>query len=149
MGVAPLPFDPRQPCFCHQNCSGFKRPTSRWWVRWENAPPAFPIFATGILLDFDSGLSSPNFCLFKPIPDIPGIALVRLDLSPVAPIPGTNVQQSALAAVGGDVQVNQIIVFNPLCDATFTIAQSGGTLNLGLATLTPIRWYQNADDVPH
>jgi len=147
--VEPLPFDPRSPCFCHQNCQGFRQPTSRWWVKWQDPPPAFPVLGTGVLLDVVTQFPEFSFCFWEPETLPPGIQQVRFLMIAQAPFPGPDIFKSASCRIDPLLQFNDVLVGTNVCNVQFVIGQTGGGLNMGPATLTPVRWYQNADDVPH
>lgn len=149
MGVTPLPFDPRSPCFCHQNCGSFRQPTTRWWVVYQSAVPSIPQLNTGVLVEFDSQTFPDRRCLF--VPDVlpAGVTVLSLELFPLPPIPGSDLLRSTLVETNVGDQNNFEIFESAPCDIGYVLPVSQTTLNAGPVALTPVRWYQNADDVPH
>lgn len=149
MGFEPLPFDPRNACFCRQNCPGLTKPTSRWWLVWSTPPPSIPELGVGILAEFNFANPATNFCLWLGI-DLPvGVTQVTLVLQAVPPIGGGPIARQCIAFtnVGNSVAENELT--GEACDIPLNIPGRPGLDPFGGCNIFPVRWFENANDVPH
>jgi len=131
MGFEPLPFDPRASCFCHQNCPGFQRPTSRWWTVWSNPPPTIPILGVGVLVEFDLFIAVAKTCRFSAVVLPVGVLNYTFEMQPRPPQPGGLIQRTvtAITNLGPGIARN--------------------TLDNAACNIPLVRWFENANDVPH
>jgi len=149
MGLEPFPFDSRSACFCRQNCPGFKQPPLRWWVVYQSAPPTIPELATGIVVQFESQTFPDRRCIWDPF-DLPlGILSLELEFFPLPPVPGDEILKSTFLVTNVGDQNNFDEFTDVPCQDAFVLPEASGTLEIGPVALTPIRWFQNANDVPH
>ena len=149
MGVAALPFDPRSACFCRQNCPGFRQPTSRWWVVYQSCPPTIPELCSGILVEFDSVSPVTRRCTFEGV-DLPvSVSSLTLELFPLPPVPGDEILKSTFVVTNVGDQNNFEEFVDVPCEQAFVLPFASGTLLIGSCALTPVRWFENANDVPH
>lgn len=152
MGSDPLPADARSACFCHQNCGDFHRPEQRIWLSIPGAFGDHSMYVSGVLHELPPGLQFPNICLWFPEVLPPFIQDSVITRRVVAPIPGVNWAWSANIR---DLQLNTWtaelnITTATRCDQrSFTLFQTAGNLPYGPGHLTQVRWYENANDVPH
>ena len=149
MGFAPLPFDDRAPCFCHQNCPSFKKPEKRWWLVWTNPPPTIPELGTGVLVEFTGILLPQKQCLFEAVTLPVGAISIQLVIQPVAPIPGLTMLRQAEAITNVGSSVAQAILSGEECDIALNLPAFPPAAPFGACNMFPVRWYQNANDVPH
>jgi len=149
MGFEPLPFDPRGPCFCHQNCPSFERPTSRWWTVWSNPPPTIPELGTGVLVEFDLFLPVPATCRFSAVVLPPGVLAYSFEMAPRPPIPGPLILRTvaAITNLGPGIARNELA--GEECNIPLNIPPLPAFPQFGGCNIFPVRWYENANDVPH
>jgi len=150
MGVNPLPFDDRPPCFCHQNCLGFKKPTERWWVTFTMPPLLVPELGTGVLVDFTIFLPGFRECQFEPDVLPPNLDKLLLAIFPGGTIPGITIIWTLEAQVGAVTSFCTGVFNNKPCREITEIPRVPPPNNtFGDGKVFPVRWYQNANDVPH
>jgi len=149
MGFEPLPFDPRSACFCRQNCASFEQPTSRWWLVWSDPPPSIPLLGVGILVEFSFGNPATNFCFFLNVNTAPGITQVTLSFEAFPPFGGGPIERQCIAFtnVGNGVAENQLT--GEECAIPLNIPARPGFEIFGGCNIFPVRWFENANDVPH
>jgi len=150
MGVEPLPFDERGGCFCTFGCPDFHKPEQRYWVVVDTQGDVPRLDAGAVfqrLLPFPPGQT----CQFTPDPPFPGNVFTSL-------IKGTEMIGSLqsyfwqfLYQESGPVNVYE-------AKQSFPQVECGGQLGWvaqtapagwGPVQIFPIRWYENANDVPH
>lgn len=149
MSVEPLPFDSRPACFCRQNCPGFKQPPLRWWVVYQTCPPTIPELCSGVLVEFSFFVPFSRACVFEPEILPAGITSLALELIPLPPFPGDEILKATFVDTNVGDQNNFDEFESVPCENAFVLPVASGTLLIGPATLTPVRWFQNANDVPH
>jgi len=149
MGVAPLPFDPRSPCFCRQNCLGFRAPTSRWWLVWTAPPPSIPEIGTGLLVDFSVFIAFSRLCIFTGSTLPVGVNFVTLEIQPIAPIPGPTMRRQCLVSTNVGTSQARNFLDNEKCDIPLNIPGVVPNNPFGDCNIFPVRWFENANDVPH
>ena len=149
MGFAPLPFDPRSPCFCRQNCPSFRQPTSRWWCVWTTPPPAIPELGDGVLVEFVGPGPLARSCQFDAVVLPPLVTLLFYRTVPILPIPGVEIRRrvDVRTSVGNSFAANNLS--NEECDIPLNIPGLVGASPFGSVNIFPVRWYENANDVPH
>lgn len=149
MGFAPLPFDPRSPCFCRQNCPSFRQPTSRWWCVWSNPPPAIPELGEGVLVEFVSFTPVSRSCQWDAVVLPPLTTLLFFRMRPILPIPGPEIfrRVDIRTSVGNSFNNNNLL--NEKCNIPLNIPGLVGGSPFGGVNIFPVRWYENANDVPH
>lgn len=149
MGFEPLPFDPRNACFCRQNCPSFRQPTSRWWLVWSNPPPTIPEIGTGILVEFATFDPPTQACVFAAVTLPPGAFSVSLTIVPVAPIPGPTIKRQCVAVTNVGASLAENSLDNEECNIPLNIPGVPPNDPFGGCNIFPVRWYENANDVPH
>jgi len=149
MGVAPLPFDPRTACFCHQNCPGFQRPTSRWWTVWTNPPPTIPELGTGVLCEFDLFSLVPKTCRFSAVTLPVGVLSYFFEMQPRPPFPGGLIQRTVVAITNLGPGIARNTLDNEACNIPLNIPAFPPNIQFGACNIFPVRWWENANDVPH
>lgn len=149
MGFEPLPFDPRSACFCHQNCPSFEQPTSRWWTVWSNPPPTIPELGAGVLVEFDLFLVVPQTCRFAAVVLPPGVFSYAYEMQPRPPIPGPLIQRTVSAITNLGPGIARNVLSNEECNISLNIPAFPLFPQFGGCNIFPVRWYENANDVPH
>jgi len=150
MGFAPFDFEDPRPCLCRQNCPDWRKPVQRWWAVWSNPPPTLPILGEGILFEFDPFGSLFRDCFYKPVIFPPGFFALILRIFPQPPVPGPFVTR--LMRVFTDTlvesfarKIDQFI----LCDVDILLPGLPLQEPFGDCQLTAVRWFEDANDVPH
>jgi len=149
MGFEPLPFDPRNACFCRQNCPSFRQPTSRWWTVWSNPPPTIPELGTGVLVEFTQQFPIPPTCRFRAVVLPVGVTVYFFDIQPQDPIPGPTIQRTVAAFTNVGFGVARNSLDNEECNIPLNIPGVPPNDPFGGCNIFPVRWFQNANDVPH
>jgi len=149
MGVAPLPFDPRSPCFCHSNCPGFERPTSRWWCVWTDPPATIPLLGIGVLVEFTTFVPQNKRCIFEAVVLPPLVTTLFFSMRPTNPIPGVSIfrRVDVLSSEGNSFA--NISLDNEKCNIPLNIPGIPAASPFGSVNIFPVRWFEDADDVPH
>jgi len=149
MGFAPLPFDPRSPCFCRQNCPNHRQPTSRWWCVWTNPPPTIPELGTGVLVEFNQFFPTISLCRFSAVVLPPGVTLHNFVIQALPPIPGRLIERTVVAQTNLGTGRAQNVLDNEECNIPLNIPVRPPDIIFGGCNIFPVRWYENANDVPH
>jgi len=149
MGFEPLPFDPRNSCFCRQNCPSFERPTSRWWLVWSDPPPAIPILGEGVLVEFSNLVVPSQNCIFSAVILPPLVTNLTLQIFPMAPIPGPTIRRVATVFSTLGFSFAALTVDNEECNIPLNLPPVPFISPFGGANMFPVRWFENANDVPH
>jgi len=155
MPVEPLPADLRMLCDCTGGCDfAWEGPQKRVWARWLQAIPVFyPILATGILFEIVPASIQVQNCQWLPVTDQTPFVLLEM----------TRVGQSPFTGTGGSYIVEGVdsigfayaaqLAFTPDdCESTKLIDEIVDTFAPPINSdvlLTPVEWWQNANDVPH
>jgi len=150
MGVEPLPFDQRIGCWCSFGCPDFHKPEQRYWVVIDTGGEE-PRLDEGVLYQrlppFPLGL----VCIWTADPPFPPATATRLIKGPA----GTFANQSYFWQFQFE---DPVPPFTYDAKAEFPLVQCGSQLGWvaqtappgwGLTTIIPVKWFQNADDVPH
>lgn len=149
MGFEPLPFDDRPPCFCHQNCPSFRKPEKRWWLVWSDPPAAIPELGEGILVEFDNLFVPAKFCTFLAVTLPPTLTLVSLTINPTNPQPGPLMRRQSRTISAFGTSINRLQVPGEECDIALNLPGFPPFDLFGGCNMFPVRWYENANDVPH
>jgi len=149
MGFAPLPFDPRSSCFCHQNCPSFKKPTSRWWLVWTLPPPTIPILGVGVLVEFDFVIFQNRFCQFVAVTLPVGVSFLSFSTVPRPPVPGATIRRQCTVLSNVGDSVARLDIDNEECDIPLNIPRLPPNDPFGDCNIFPVRWYEDANAVPH
>jgi len=150
MGFAPLPFDGRSPCFCHQNCGSFRQPTFRWWVTFTSPPVGIPQLGTGVLMEFTTFTPGPEECLWEPVVLPVGVTFMLIARRPTVAVPGPTYQWETRVVTPTDDSECVLPVNGQACNIIQEIPALPPPKDVfGDAKIFPVRWYQNANDVPH
>jgi len=149
MGFEPLPFDPRNACFCRQGCKSFRQPTSRWWTVWSDPPPSIPELGTGVLVEFDLALPAIGFCQFSAVVKPVGVLVYRLTMFPVQPIGSNEIRRNVQASTNVGTGIARNFLVNEECNIPLNIAGFPPADIFGGCNIFPVRWFENANDVPH
>ena len=155
MGVAPLPADLRTPCQCTGGCNEtWQGPQKRIWARWVQAIPLlFPDLAAGILMELVPASIGVQNCTWRPVTAFAPFILLTLVRTGQSPSTGTG----GSYIVSGSDLLGQLysaqFAFAPdNCESSKFIQEIVDTFVPPINSdvlLTPVRWYENANDVPH
>lgn len=153
----PLPFDPRGACYCHKQCPDFKKPTTRIWVTVPGAPPPFTFLDDGIL--FLIGVIGPG------PPDLcgPGQQCAYVPASIPTPMNSGFLCKllRGVTVIGGihwRITINFDLFVSYIADGDFpglgcrentAVPFFEGPFGPLDAAVTQVRWFENANDVPH
>lgn len=155
MGVEPLDADLRKPCQCTGGCNEtWQGPEKRFWVTWPDATePQYGPLRDGVLMEIVLATISAQGCTWVPVTG-PGpfitLTILRAGQAPETKTGGGWSVQGSNAALQ-DYVANDVFTPDncegvkglPTVVDTFTPVINSDVL------LTPVRWFENADDVPH
>jgi len=150
MGVAPLPFDARKACFCTFGCPTFKRPQQRYWVV-VNTAGEVPVLDTGILVQRDPSFPISLTCFWSPDPPLdPNLSadLIKVPVPPEVPNKASWEFVFEQAAPFIIYTARHRPIVTP-CDGIFELPKLAGPAAWSDAKIFPVRWFEDADDVPH
>jgi len=155
MGVQPLPADLRKLCDCTGGSEKtWQGPEKRIWLRWPNAPALiYPQLASGILMELPQANITVQVCVWDPLAPIAPLVTLILRRTGQSPSTGTGFSWAVNAENSdGEDWVGSITLpaaSTPQATVVNRFAETW-TPPLGVpCILTQVRWYQNADDVPH
>lgn len=150
MGKAPLPFDPRNACFCNKACSDFHLPSTRYWVVVDTQGDV-PELDSGIFHEIlNSGISGGD-CSWQQSPPPPITQVVQIEKVSEALFPAAGYRWifKYQDAGAGFFYRAELIGTGTRCDGDKDLAVVFAPNLWGPAKMIQILWYQNADDVPH
>jgi len=155
MGVEPLTADLRMLCDCTGGCElAWEGPQKRMWVTWPTAPAInYPNLSSGILFELSPPSITVQICRWFPVTAFAPFVTIVLLRTGQSPSTGTG---GSWLVQGVDAFVNQYIaqnVFTPdRCEDFKTLATSLDQFIPKLGDnvdIEPVRWWENANDVPH
>lgn len=155
MGVEPLPADLRKPCDCTGGSEKtWQGPQKRIWIRFPLASPAiYPGLALGTLAEIVEGDITIQNCKWRPASTVLPVTKVTLTRIGQSPSTGTGFDWNVeIKGVGGQEWIgNQVLpAASTPQDAQILASVDDFTPELGvICDLTQVRWFEDADDVPH
>lgn len=152
MGKAPLDADLRTLCQCSAGCAKpWQSPQLRYWATW--GATTSPQLGAGIFIE-SSGVAAPEQCDYAGVVDVPGF-FTNATMTRVATPAVSSASGNWLVQVfrGLSLETVNLFVAAPSedCQAvkTCVLITNNTPMTIGPCTLTPIRWFEDADDVPH
>jgi len=100
-------------------------------------------------VEFTQFIVVPKVCRFRPDVLPPGVTNYFFDIQPLFPIPGRVIERTIAAFTNLGVAVAQIALDNEKCDIPLNIPFQVGSGMFGSCNIFPVRWFENANDVPH
>jgi len=101
------------------------------------------------LVEFDLAVPAGFFCQFSAVVLPVGVTVYRFIMNAVAPIPGKTIRRQVTATTNLGTGVARLIIDDEACNIPLNIPEFPPFVMFGSCNIFPVRWFENANDVPH
>ena len=102
-----------------------------------------------MLVEFAVFVPASRTCIFNAVVIPPDTTQYQLLFTPNAPIPGPTLTRLATCTTGVGTGFANLKVDNEPCNIPLNLPEVVGFGDFGGCNIFPVRWFENANDVPH